>query len=218
MNARAATKTSAAKKASKLASKAKTEVVPEEIDAQIEADASNTASEQPAPKRRGRRPLKDAAADALLPQRGAALARALEARAQSLGLSQKAAAHQIGFSEPYYALLLGGMRWFGSVEDKSLKRIAEFLDVPIISVLLMAEKVYPSDFFRSTTIESQIDFVFATMSKDKRWTSAMPNLTDWNKTPQSVRLLAALLYQECSGKDLMEKARLLRVEDPARDD
>ena len=51
------------------------------------------------------------------------------------------------------------------------------------------------------------------MSKDKRWTSAMPNHTDWSKAPQSVRLLAALLYQECSGKDLMEKARLLRVED-----
>jgi hypothetical protein len=208
MNARAATKTSQAKKASKLASKTA-------IEAKGESDSSEPSAGVAGPKRRGRRPMQAAAADAKLPQRGAALARALEARAQSLGLSQKAAAHQIGFSEPYYALLLGGQRWFGSVEEASLKRIAEFLDVPIISVLLMAEKVYPQDFFRSTTIESQIDFVFATMSKDKRWTSAMPNHIDWSKTPQSVRLLAALLYQECSGKDLMEKARLLRIEDPS---
>jgi len=56
------------------------------------------------------------------------------------------------------------------------------------------------------------------MSKDKRWTSAVPNLTDWNKTPQSVRLLSALRYQECSGKDLMEKARLLRIKDPVSTD
>ena len=208
MNARAATKTSQAKKASKLASKTA-------IEAKSESDSSEPSAGVAGPKRRGRRPMQAAAADAKLPQRGAALARSLEARAQSLGLSQKAAAHQIGFSEPYYALLLGGQRWFGSVEEASLKRIAEFLDVPIISVLLMAEKVYPQDFFRSTTIESQIDFVFATMSKDKRWTSAMPNHIDWSKTPQSVRLLAALLYQECSGKDLMEKARLLRIEDPS---
>jgi hypothetical protein len=44
------------------------------------------------------------------------------------------------------------------------------------------------------------------------------NHSDWSKAPQSVRLLAALLYQECSGKDLMEKARLLRVEDPGTQD
>jgi transcriptional regulator with XRE-family HTH domain len=161
--------------------------------------------------------LERAAKDATLQVRGAALARALDARAQSLGLSQKAAAHRVGFSEPYYALLMGGNRWFGAVEDAALKRIAEFLDVPMISVLLMSERVSPDDFFRRTTLESQIDFVFSTMSTDKRWTSAMPRNADWKNTPLSVRLLAALLYQECSGKDLMEKAKLLRVESPGVD-
>ena len=179
--------------------------------------AEGDAQGEAAPKKRGRRSLERAAKDATLQVRGAALARALDARAQSLGLSQKAAAHRVGFSEPYYALLMGGNRWFGAVEDAALKRIAEFLDVPMISVLLMSERVSPDDFFRRTTLESQIDFVFSTMSTDKRWTSAMPRIADWKNTPLSVRLLAALLYQECSGKDLMEKAKLLRVESPGVD-
>ena len=182
-----------------------------------EQGAEGDAQGEPAPKKRGRRSLERAAKDATLQVRGAALARALDARAQSLGLSQRAAAHRVGFSEPYYALLMGGSRWFGAVEDQALKRIAEFLDVPMISVLLMSERISPEDFFRQTTLESQIDFVFSTMSTDKRWTSAMPRNADWKNTPLSVRLLAALLYQECSGKDLMEKARLLRVESPAVD-
>ena len=179
--------------------------------------AEGDAQGEAGPKKRGRRSLERAAKDATLQVRGAALARALDARAQSLGLSQKAAAHRVGFSEPYYALLMGGNRWFGAVEDAALKRIAEFLDVPMISVLLMSERVSPEDFFRRTTLESQIDFVFSTMSTDKRWTSAMPRIADWKNTPLSVRLLAALLYQECSGKDLMEKAKLLRVESPGVD-
>ena len=182
-----------------------------------EQGADGDAQGDPAPKKRGRRSLERAAKDATLQVRGAALARALDARAQSLGLSQKAAAHRVGFSEPYYALLMGGNRWFGAVEDQALKRIAEFLDVPMISVLLMSERISPEDFFRKTTLESQIDFVFSTMFTDKRWTSAMPRHADWKNTPLSVRLLAALLYQECSGKDLMEKAKLLRVESPVAD-
>ena len=182
-----------------------------------DGDAQDEAQDEAAPKKRGRRSLERAAKDATLQVRGAALARALDARAQSLGLSQKAAAHRVGFSEPYYALLMGGNRWFGAVEDAALKKIAEFLDVPMISVLLMSERVSPEDFFRRTTLESQIDFVFSTMSTDKRWTSAMPRIADWKNTPLSVRLLAALLYQECSGKDLMEKAKLLRVESPGVD-
>lgn len=182
-----------------------------------EQGADGDAQGESAPKKRGRRSLERAAKDATLQVRGAALARALDARAQSLGLSQKAAAHRVGFSEPYYALLMGGNRWFGAVEDQALKRIAEFLDVPMISVLLMSERISPEDFFRKTTLESQIDFVFSTMFTDKRWTSAMPRHADWKNTPLSVRLLAALLYQECSGKDLMEKAKLLRVESPVAD-
>ncbi len=182
-----------------------------------EQGADGDAQGDPAPKKRGRRSLERAAKDATLQVRGAALARALDTRAQSLGLSQKAAAHRVGFSEPYYALLMGGNRWFGAVEDQALKRIAEFLDVPMISVLLMSERISPEDFFRKTTLESQIDFVFSTMFTDKRWTSAMPRHADWKNTPLSVRLLAALLYQECSGKDLMEKAKLLRVESPVAD-
>ena len=182
-----------------------------------EQGTDGDAQGEPAPKKRGRRSLERAAKDATLQVRGAALARALDARAQSLGLSQRAAAHRVGFSEPYYALLMGGSRWFGAVEDQALKRIAEFLDVPMISVLLMSERISPEDFFRKTTLESQIDFVFSTMFTDKRWTSAMPRHADWKNTPLSVRLLAALLYQECSGKDLMEKAKLLRVESPVAD-
>ena len=182
-----------------------------------EQGADGDAQGDQAPKKRGRRSLERAAKDATLQVRGAALARALDTRAQSLGLSQKAAAHRVGFSEPYYALLMGGNRWFGAVEDQALKRIAEFLDVPMISVLLMSERISPEDFFRKTTLESQIDFVFSTMFTDKRWTSAMPRHADWKNTPLSVRLLAALLYQECSGKDLMEKAKLLRVESPVAD-
>lgn len=146
--------------------------------------------------------------------RGAALARAIEDRATALGISQKETSKRLGFSEPYYTLLLSGQRWFGSVEQDKLHKIAEFLDIPLVSVYMLAEIIHSDDFFRATSVESQVDAAFEVMEKDKRFAIALPTRREWEKTPLSVKLFCAILYQDVSGKDFLEKAKLIKVKDP----
>lgn len=147
-------------------------------------------------------------------KRGSALARAIEERANELGLSQKLTAEQLGFSEAYYTLLLSGQRWFGSVDEEKLRNISEFLDLPFAAVYMLAEVIQPKDFYRASTVEKQVDAAFKVMARDKRFIPAMPNQEQWNETPLEVRLLCAILYQDVSGKDLLEKATLVKVGGP----
>ena len=158
---------------------------------------------------RARKPTKKTAKD----KRGAALARAIDDHTTELGLSQKDVAKKLGFSEPYYALLLSGQRWFGAVSEDKLKKIADFLDLPLLSVYMLAEVIHSEDFFRSSSIEDQIEAAFDVMLKDKRFTTIMPTRKDWNASSLRVRLLCAILYQDVSGKDLLEKFRMLTISD-----
>jgi len=146
-------------------------------------------------------------------KRGVALARAIEDQATKLGLTQQVVAKRLGFSAPYYALLLSGQRWFGAVAEDKLKKIADFLDMPLLSVYMLAEVIHTEDFYRSSTIEDQVKFAFEVMLKDKRFTYRMPTRTDWDASPLRVRLLCAILYQDVSGKDLLEKFRMLKIVD-----
>lgn len=146
-------------------------------------------------------------------KRGAALARAIEDHATELGWSQKEVAQNIGFSEPYYALLLSGQRWFGAVSEDKLRKVADFLDVPLLSVYMLAEVIHSEDFFRASSVEDQVRAAFDVMSKDKRFITLMPTLKDWEQAPLRVRLMCAILYQDVSGKDLLEKFRMVQVSD-----
>lgn len=147
-------------------------------------------------------------------KRGAALARAIEDHATKLGISQKEVAKRLGFSEAYYALLLSGQRWLGAVSEDKLRKIADFLDIPLLSVYMLAEVIHSEDFFRASSIEDQIEAAYATMAKDKRFTTIMPTRKDWETSSLRVRLLCAILYQDVSGKDLLEKFQILTISEP----
>jgi transcriptional regulator with XRE-family HTH domain len=144
-------------------------------------------------------------------KRGAALCRAISTRIVELGMAQKEAARAVGISEEYFSLLLGGERWFGTVAEDKLHRIADFLNVPLISVMMLAEMIQPKDFYRSSTLESQVEAMFDVLEKDKRFIMAVPSRTEWSKTPLPVKLMCVILYQQVSGKDFLEKAELLQI-------
>jgi len=144
--------------------------------------------------------------------RGGALIDQINDHADRHGLTQRAIARVLGISESHYSQLLNRERDFASLPEEKLRAIAELLDVPYMSVLMLAEIVRPEDFFRSSTIEDHVTFAYRTMRRDSRFVVAMPNAGDWKAAPLSVRLLCAILYQDVSGQDLLEKARLIRVE------
>lgn len=144
-------------------------------------------------------------------KRGAALCRAVTARIAELDMTQKEAAKKVGISEEYFSLLVSGERWFGTIAEDKLRRVADFLNVPYISVMMLAEIIQPVDFYRSSTVEAQVEALFDVLENDKRFVMAVPSRNEWDKAPLSVKLLSVILYQQVSAKDLLEKAQLLKV-------
>jgi hypothetical protein len=68
----------------------------------------------------------------------------------------------------------------------------------------MANMIKSSDFFRESSLESQLDEGYKLMIGDRRFTLFAPGAEDWQKTPLSVKLLACILYNEISRKRFME--------------
>jgi transcriptional regulator with XRE-family HTH domain len=143
--------------------------------------------------------------------RGAALARALEEKAAQLKLNQRETCEMLGLNPAYYSLLLSGERWFGTVAEDKMQKIADFLELPLVSVFMLAEIIKPEDFFRPTSLEKQVDQIFDHLRRDSRFATVVPAQEDWKKTPLGVRLLAALLYSDVSQIDLLERMPFYKV-------
>lgn len=130
--------------------------------------------------------------------------------ASERGMLQKEVAGELGFTEVYFSLLLSGDRWFGTISPEKVRAIAEFLDIPVISVLMMSEVVNASDFYRESTLEAQLIDAYKRMANDKRFTTCVPTKEEWDKASVSMKLFAAILYNDVSGKDFLEKVPLIR--------
>ena len=143
-------------------------------------------------------------------KRGAALASAIMAKATERGMLQKNVARELGFTEVYFSLLLSGDRWFGTIAEDKVRAIANFLDIPVISVLMLSEVVNARDFYRESTLEAQLSDAYKRMASDKRFTTCMPTLEEWDNASVAMKLFSAILYNDVSGKDFLEKVPLIQ--------
>ena len=135
--------------------------------------------------------------------RGSALARLLDERALELGKSQKEVASILEISYPYYALLMNGERWFGSVNKTKLINIGKFLGIPTASVYMLAEVLDINDWFGRNSLADTVEMVFKSMQKDKRYTICLPTPAKWAEASLEMKLSIVLLYQELSKKTLL---------------
>ena len=143
--------------------------------------------------------------------RGSALARAIEDRAYELKLTQKEIAKRLEMSDAYFTLLLSGDRWFGSLAKEKLANIARFLEMPVISVYMLAEVIVNTDWHGRAPLEEGLNNAYKTMSKDKRYTMCLPPLSEWNKAHISVKMTIVMMYQELSNKHFLSDYQLLNV-------
>lgn len=143
--------------------------------------------------------------------RGLALIQALKDKIERSGLLQKDAAELLDVSPTHLSDVITGARWSGTLSEQTLRKIASFLELPPVSIYMLAEILAPEDFFRETTIETQVNGVFDHMRKDVLLAGSTPSLADWESAPLSVRLLAAILYEHVTKEDLLERAKILEI-------
>ena len=151
--------------------------------------------------------------DELEATRGLALTEAIAKEVTNRKMTQREAANALGFSDSYFNVLMSNKRWWGSVDASRLLVIADFLDVPPITVYSLAEIVKSSFYYRQSTLEDQINTSINAIKNDPRFGLALPAESSWDKCPLDIKLFCCILHDQLSEKDHLEmRAKLLNIQ------
>ena len=117
------------------------------------------------------------------------------------GLQISDIAAEIGVSYGYMAQLRNGLRSIPNISDEILQKIANFLQVPRLTLLLAAEKIKLADFYEPTTLAHQIEVALKAMELDSQWVGFIP--ASIMEADTKLKLLIIRLYEKASGKLLI---------------
>lgn len=124
------------------------------------------------------------------------------------GLHERSIADITGVTQIYWNSMANGNRQIKSLGKDKLEKIADFLGLPLIQVLILADYLVISDFFNGKTLEDQLVLTLRKMQEDPQWAGYAPDLEIWEATDLGVRTAFAVMYEQVSGNVLMEKAKL----------
>lgn len=146
--------------------------------------------------------------------RGLALSEEIKKKMSATGTGPVEVAALFGLSSSYTASLLSLSRpWDGTTRDTK-KKIAKFLGVPLISVLMLGGIVEPDDFIYEDTIEDSLNNAFSAIKSHPTWGTFCKTKTEWNSLPLNTRILIALLYEKTMEVEIIQKARMIKIVKP----
>ena len=143
--------------------------------------------------------------DSTEPKRGMALINALKRQCLELKTTPDEVADQLGYHPRYMSILMRGQRWIGSVGHEKLKLLANFLDIPLVTVYVMAGILDPKDFVHHSTLASTLEVGYKNLSQSKVMAAHVPTRDVWEQTPDEVKLLCILLYERFETDDLYQR-------------
>lgn len=147
---------------------------------------------------------------------GGALIRALLKRAEELGLDKRQLAKAISITYPYLIALCNGNRSVQGIQHEKLRRIAEFLNLTFVQVLMLAEIVKPEDFARDQgdDLERTLDQAIRGMRADTTWGRVAPSEDEWEDLSINAKIGLVMMWERVSNQDLIEKAKMIIVVKP----
>lgn len=150
---------------------------------------------------------------------GGALIRALLQRAGELNLDKYALAEAIEITYPYLNALSNGGRPVTGISHDKLRRIADFLNMTFVQVLMLAEIVKPEDFARDQgmDLERTLGRAIENMRSDAEWGRVAPTPEEWEGLSLNSRIGIAMMWEQVSQQDLIAKAEMVIVEPPKKE-
>jgi transcriptional regulator with XRE-family HTH domain len=149
---------------------------------------------------------------------GRELIRALIKRARELGMDKYELADAIGITYPYLIALSNGSRPIPGISHDKLRRMASFLGLTFVQVLMLAEIVKPEDFVvdQEERLDLSLERAIENMRMDEEWGRIAPSKSEWSNLSRSTRLGIAMMWERVSQQDLIEKAKMLIVDPPVQ--
>lgn len=118
----------------------------------------------------------------------------------------------MGVTTIYWNSMCNGHRKIKSVGKDKLERIGEFLGIPTVQVMILADYFEPTDFYAKRSLDDELNLVLQAMHGDPSWVALTPSEAEWKQLPVGTKILIALLFERESGRTFMSK---LQMEHPA---
>lgn len=154
--------------------------------------------------------LKDS--DGSQKHKGRALSEKIKEKLFSEGVKNNDFAAQLSISPSYLTTLLAVKANWTPLGREQFSIIADFLGIPYIQVMMLAEIVTPGDFFMEDGLRKSLNAMYTAMSNDPVWCGMCPEKDEWETLSDRVKILIALLYESDTKRIFLEKSGMLKVE------
>lgn len=132
----------------------------------------------------------------------------------SEGITPTQLADRLGISYPYLMLLRRGERKTEEISMRTIRQMAEFLDLPALMVMQLAGIVVPLDFYYRPTLQSQIEMAYSELRSDPKFGGFAPERQDWDSLTDNMKLLVAVLFQNGRKTAILDPVEILKWELP----
>lgn len=130
-------------------------------------------------------------------QEGNRLRVALKQAQQANNDSISSMAAKLGASQSYLSQLLSGDRPMSGVSDGILRKIAEYLGVPLVIALMQAERLTSADFMVSpSNLPDRLNAGMKAIGRSSEAIESGVGVEELMILPERVKLLLVLLYQQ----------------------
>lgn len=138
---------------------------------------------------------------------GEALMNALFKRARERGQNIGDMAKELGVSHAYLSLLRSGQRQIPNINDEFSTACAQYLGIPRIYVLLLAEKLKSNDFYGTSEsgMSKKLANALRMVTDSEEAARASVSAEDINQLPTRVQHLLVQLYQDAHQLQLLPR-------------
>lgn len=143
--------------------------------------------------------------------RGLALSEEIRKKMSATGTGPVEISAIFGLSPSYTNSLLNASRPWDGTDRETKKRIAKFLGVPLISVLMLGGILEPADFVYDDSIDDSLDNAYGALTSHPTWGSFCKTKAEWDALPLDARILIALLYEKTMEVEIIKKARMIKI-------
>ncbi len=118
----------------------------------------------------------------------------------------------MGVTQIYWNAMANGNRRISSLPKDKLQRLAEFLEIPLIQVYVLADHFVPEDFVVQKSLPGDLERMVEFMRSDPTWLALAPSHKEWSEMSTRAKVLVAALYERLVHKSFL---RASRVETPS---
>jgi hypothetical protein len=139
--------------------------------------------------------------------RGLKLVKAILDRATLLNLDPSDIAEMLDYTDSYWKVIARGGRWIGSIGEDKLRLIADFLELPLLTVYVLAEIFNPRDFVYRPSLEQIFSETYARLKSHGTLSVFAPSEAAWNDSPEETKLLCVYLLSRLMYDEMIDLAK-----------